>query len=203
MCSGLGTTGSGHTGCRGGHLSCGRKDGALGGEFRLPPTCSGLRVGLGVRTRDLGVPAPTCPVCMGLGEVLTWAALIGARLAVHAVVAAGVEAFHTAHLALPALPGALGHGPLPQRPWGSGCAGLSAPAQSLGWSPRPPPQQSQSSYGAEGKAAVQLGLCHLVLTWFPGVCQDIWECQTFRRPLKAPTVRNSGFRSRHTHSFRS
>lgn len=50
------------------------------------------------------------PPLLSLREVLTWVALITARLAVHAVVTARVEALHAAHLALLALPGALGHG---------------------------------------------------------------------------------------------
>lgn len=119
VCSGLGTTGPAHTGCRGGHLWCGRKEGALGGgtgpSASLPPTCSGLRVGRGARTQTARVLGPhSSSAQAGLGELLTWAALVAAGLAVHAVVTAGVEAFHSAHLALPALPGALRHRQLAQ-----------------------------------------------------------------------------------------
>lgn len=79
------------------------------------------------------------PPCIGLGEVLTWAALIAAGLAVHAVITAGVEALHSAYLALPALPGALGHGRLARGLGAQAVLGWMHPPRPGGGPPLPPP----------------------------------------------------------------
>ena len=84
--------------------------GAVG--FPQPHPCHGLWPQSQACAPD---PAGTRPrSCDGVGRPpggLTWVALVAASLAVGAVVTAGAEALHTAHLALPALPRALG---LPQ-----------------------------------------------------------------------------------------
>lgn len=103
---------------------------------------SGLRVGLRSGTASepcapdpVGPLSHSCPsLCRPAGRVahlggwLTWLVPVAARFAVHTVVAAGVEALHTAHLALLALPRALGYGLLAWGPQGLGSALLRAPA---------------------------------------------------------------------------
>lgn len=82
---------------------------------------------------------------------------VASCLAVHTVIAAGMEALYSAHLAIFALPGTLGHWHLDMEPW------IRLPLASTGPSPTDNP-----------KPVPTMAFAYLVLTWFSG--QYILEC---------------------------
>lgn len=96
----------------------GEERGVLGAVgFPQPRPCRGLWPQSQACAPD---PAGTLPhSCDSVGRPpggLTWVALVAACLAVGTVVTAGVEALNAVHLALLALPRALGHGLLARAP---------------------------------------------------------------------------------------